>query len=74
MISANLYRVQKIAEGDYNFRFHLDTKVDDKYIGVKNESLSIKLGKLIRVRSPQNMTGIKVNINKLGKIVLKEGE
>ena len=33
LINKHLYRVQKIAEGDYNFRHHLETSVDDKFNG-----------------------------------------
>ncbi len=67
-ISNNLYRVQKIAGNDYNFRHHLETKVDDKFNDVKNESLSLQIGKVKRVRSLQAMTGIKIKINNLGII------
>ncbi len=73
LINSHLYRVQKIANGDYNFRNHLETTVDDKFNGAKNESLSITIGKLKRVRSPQNMTGIKIKLNNLGRVV-KLGE
>jgi CRISPR-associated endonuclease Csn1 len=71
-ISKNLYRIQKLSESDYYFRFHLETQVDDKFEGVKNESLSMKIGKMIRIRSLNNMTGIKVKINKLGRISIAE--
>ena len=78
--SRYLYRVQKISSVFYVFRHHLETKVDDKYfdeikqVEVKNEMLSKKIGKSIDVRSPSNMTGIKVIFNKLGKISLAEDE
>jgi CRISPR-associated endonuclease Csn1 len=74
LISKHLFRVQKISEKYYTFRFHLETQVDDKFDGVKNESLSIKIGKMMRITSLQNMGGIKVKINKLGKIALVENE
>ena len=85
LISRSLYRVQKLSKNsagqiDILFRHHLETKVDDKYfdaiknIEVKNELLSKTIGKSIKVQSIQNMTGIKVKINKLGKVILAEGE
>jgi CRISPR-associated endonuclease Csn1 len=84
-ISKLLFRVQKMSKNsagqiDILFRHHLETKVDDKYLDsekqteVKNELLSKKMGKAIKVQSLQNMTGIKVKINKLGKITIAEGE
>ncbi|MBE6196630.1 MAG: type II CRISPR RNA-guided endonuclease Cas9 [Rikenellaceae bacterium] len=51
MLSKYLYRVQKLAHNDYVFRHHLETTVDDKYNGVKNQALSINMKKLIRVQS-----------------------
>jgi CRISPR-associated endonuclease Csn1 len=72
LIGEHLYRVQKIAEGDYTFRNHLETKVDDKINGVKNESLSKAIGKTIRITSLQNMTGIKIKISQLGHITKVE--
>lgn len=69
LINDHLFRVQKIAESYYNFRHHLETSVDDKFNGVKNESLSIAIGKMKRVTSLQNMTGIKVKIDNLGRVV-----
>ena len=50
-LSKYIYRVQKIASKYYVFRHHLETSVDDKYNGIKNEKLSQKLGKFIRTRS-----------------------
>jgi CRISPR-associated endonuclease Csn1 len=73
LINKHLYRVQKIAESYYNFRHHLETSVDDKFNGVKNESLSISIGKMKRISSLQNMAGIKIKIDNLGR-VLKIGE
>jgi len=73
LLNKHLYRVQKIAESYYNFRHHLETSVDDKFNGVKNEGLSIAIGKMKRIQSLQNMTGIKVKIDNLGRIV-KVGE
>jgi CRISPR-associated endonuclease Csn1 len=73
LINKHLYRVQKIAESYYNFRHHLETSVDDKFNGVKNEGLSITIGKMKRIQSLQNMTGIKIKIDNLGRII-KVGE
>ena len=72
LISKHLFRVQKIAESYYSFRHHLETTVDDKYDGVKNENLSITIGKYKRIQSLPNMTGIKVRINNLGRITQVE--
>ncbi|MFT4062293.1 MAG: type II CRISPR RNA-guided endonuclease Cas9 [Edaphocola sp.] len=61
MISPNLFRVQKMATGDYWFRHHLETNVD-----VKSELKDItykRLG-LVGIKSI-----IKVRINHLGDIV-----
>ncbi len=69
LLSKHLYRVQKIAESYYSFRHHLETKVDDKYDGVKKESLSIELGKYKRITSLTNMTGTKIKVDNLGRIV-----
>jgi CRISPR-associated endonuclease Csn1 len=85
LISPYLYRVQKLSKKssgpiDIMFRHHLETKVDDKYfdiskqIEVKNEMLSKATGKVKIVQSVQNMTGIKVKVDKLGKIKIAEGE
>lgn len=71
-ISVHLYRVQKIASMDYVFRNHLETTVDDKYNGEKNNLLSQKLGKMRRFNSFDGFFGSnphKVRINNLGKIV-----
>jgi len=73
LINKHLYRVQKIAESYYNFRHHLETAVDDKFNGAKNEGLSIAIGKMKRIQSLQNMTGIKIKIDNLGRVV-KAGE
>ena len=40
-----LYRVQKISTKYYCFRHHIETSVDDKYNGKKNEKLSTQMGK-----------------------------
>lgn len=72
LINQFLFRVQKIAESYYNFRLHNETKVDDKYDGKKDESLSITLGKALRIQSIpawKQRNPIKVRVNNLGKIV-----
>jgi CRISPR-associated endonuclease Csn1 len=71
LISKNLYRVQKFSVKDYYFRHHLETTVDDKYNGVKNETISIKMGKMIRIASLKSLienNPHKVHINITGKI------
>lgn len=61
-ISKNLYRVQKMTQGDYFFRHHLETNVDD------NTNLKDVTWK--RIRSAQSLNGIvKVRINHIGVIV-----
>jgi CRISPR-associated endonuclease Csn1 len=61
-ISKNLYRVQKFSQGDYYFRHHLETNVDD------NKNLKGVTWK--RISSVQNLKGIvKVRVNHLGAIV-----
>ena len=67
LISKHLYRVQKLATKNYFFRNHLETSIDDKKNG--GESISKQLKKLIIVSSLEKMTGFKVKINSLGKIV-----
>jgi len=72
VLSKNLYRVQKLSSAKYVFRHHLETTVDDKYGGDKNELLSQKIGKLVSVRSLgalQSQNPHKVRINILGEIV-----
>lgn len=70
LLNQKLYRVQKIATKNYYFRLHTETKVDDKYNGKKDEMLSKRLGNVIIVQSLTNMTGIKVNVDRLGIITL----
>lgn len=62
IISPNLYRVQKFSDGDYFFRHHLETNVenDNKLKGITWK----------RITSVQNLNGIvKVRVNHLGQIV-----
>ena len=51
LLSRYLYRVQKLSMKYYAFRLHIETSVDDKYDGVKNEMLSQQMGKLKSIRS-----------------------
>lgn len=70
-LSRHLYRVQKLARNDYYFRHHLETSVDDKYDGKKDESLSIKMGKMIRVQSMKALVERnphKVHVSVTGKL------
>ena len=68
-----LFRVQKVSHHDYYFRYHTETKVDDKYGDKKDIGKSQAMGKLKRVRS---MTALfaqhphKVRINILGEITV----
>lgn len=71
LLSKYLYRVQKLTSGIYHFRHHLETTVDDKYNGVKSESTSINIGKLIRTASLGSLIALnphKVHISVTGKI------
>ena len=73
-LSKYLYRVQKMTKGDYFFRHHLETTVNDKFNGVTNEALSIKMGKMIRIRSLKSLSENnphKVDISITGKITEK---
>lgn len=70
-LGKHLYRVQKLARKDYVFRYHLETTVDDKYDGAKNEALSIKMGKMIRIVSMNALVAKnphKVHVSVTGKI------
>lgn len=62
IISPNLYRVQKFTTGDYFFRHHLETNVENV------NSLKDIIWK--RINSVNNLAGIiKVRLNHLGNIV-----
>ncbi len=70
-LSKYLYRVQKLSSNYYVFRHHLETSVDDKYDGKKNESLSIKMKKMIRAKSLKALKALnlhKVHVGVTGKI------
>ena len=61
-ISPNLYRVQKFTTGDYFFRHHLETNVEN--------SNNLKDITWKRINSANNLAGIvKVRLNHLGEIV-----
>ena len=62
LISPHLFRVQKLASGDYNFRHHLDTTVD--------ESKELRDITWKRIRTPSGLEGIvKVRVDHIGRIV-----
>ena len=68
----HLYRVQKIASLYYVFRLHIETTVDDKYNGEKNQNLSIRMGKFVRISSLGGLKDSKlrkVKIDVLGNII-----
>ncbi len=70
-LSKYLYRVQKIAAKDYFFRHHLETAVDDKFDGKTNQSMSINMGKKIRISSMKafkEKNPHKVHVSVTGKI------
>ena len=70
LLNKYLYRVQKLSKGDYNFRYHTETSVEDKYDGKLNLELSRQMGKLKRV-SIKSLLGLnphKVHISVLGEI------
>ena len=61
-ISPNLYRVQKLSSGDYWFRHHLETTIDNPK---ELQGITWK-----RITSLNNLKGIvKVRINHIGRIV-----
>jgi hypothetical protein len=62
---------QSTGSVDIVFRHHLETSVDDKKDG--GELISRDLGKSIRIKSLGKLTGIKVKIDRLGRVV-KIGE
>ena len=71
-LCSHLYRVQKLASKYYIFRLHIETSVDDKYNGVKNEVLSKEIGKMVGVYSldsyiKNNLHKVKIDI--LGNII-----
>lgn len=65
LISPNLFRVQKLATGDYWFRHHLETTVDVK---AQMKDISYKRCSTIGIKN-----AVKVRINHIGQII-KVGE
>jgi CRISPR-associated endonuclease Csn1 len=68
LISKHLYRVQKMSKKnngaiDIWFRHHLETKLDDS-------QTSKDLKRFINIQSLSGLTGVKVKINNIGKIVV----
>jgi CRISPR-associated endonuclease Csn1 len=72
VLNKHLYRVQKLTSHDYNFRYHTETKVDDKYEGVDNgRNASMILGALVPIRSFNSLFALfphKVKIDIMGRI------
>ncbi|MBR4963416.1 MAG: hypothetical protein IKY54_05890, partial [Muribaculaceae bacterium] len=64
LLSKYLYRVQKLAKGDYFFRHHLETTVDDI------SSIAKEMGKLKRLslKSLLDNSPHKVHVSVIGKI------
>ena len=71
-LNKHLYRVQNISSHDYFFRYHTETKVDDKYEGIeKGRETSFAIGALVRSRSFNNLFSLfphKVEIDIMGRI------
>jgi CRISPR-associated endonuclease Csn1 len=66
LISPNLYRVQKISNGDYVFRHHLETKLEKDASEFK---VYQQLGKVIRITSLKifkQMYPLKISLNQIG--------
>lgn len=71
-LNKHLYRVQKISHREYTFRYHTETKVDDKYEGIENgRTTSISLGASIPFKSISALLAKfphKVKVDLLGHI------
>jgi CRISPR-associated endonuclease Csn1 len=71
-LNKHLYRVQKISHREYTFRYHTETKVDDKYEGVGNgRSTSISIGASMPIKSISALLSKfphKVKIDIMGRI------
>lgn len=71
-LNKHLYRVQKLTYGDYCFRYHTETKVDDKYEGIeKGRDASLQLGALVSIHSFGSLFAKfphKVKIDIMGRI------
>ena len=62
LISKHLYRVQKLSSGDFYFRHHLETNVEE------NKEVMGSTWK--RIRSLSSLQGIiKVRVNHIGQII-----
>ena len=62
LISPNLYRVQKFSDGDFFFRHHLETNVDQEN--------ALKDVTWKRITAIKNLEGVvKVRVNHIGQIV-----
>lgn len=71
ILCSHLYRVQKISAREYVFRLHIETSVDDKYAGVKNQMLSKDMGKVVVIQSFSKYNEVnprKVRVDVLGNI------
>jgi CRISPR-associated endonuclease Csn1 len=64
LLTKNLYRVQKLSLGEYVFRHHLSTRVDDK----KSEYIKTQGKTVSSIGALQKVNPIKVRINRLGEI------
>ncbi len=64
LLSKNLYRVQKISSGEFMFRNHLCTRVDDK----KSDYIKSQGKCLGSASALQKANAVKVRINRLGEI------
>ncbi len=75
-LNKHLYRVQKISHREYTFRYHTETKVDDKYEGMENgRTTSISLGASIPFKSISALLAKfphKVKVDILGHIHSKK--
>ena len=64
--------MQKLSHADYTFRYHTETKVDDKYEGVENgRNASMSLKALVPIRSFNSLFALfphKVKIDIMGRI------
>ncbi len=72
VLNKHLYRIQNISSLFYNFRYHTETKVDDKYAGIENgRNASMSLGALVPIRSFGSLFALfphKVKIDIMGRI------
>lgn len=63
----HLYRVQKMSKGDYWFRLHTETKLDDS----PSAKESLKFYRFKSISAFQNANPYKVKVSLLGKIIEK---